>query len=81
MTPEGTMRKIFFGLTFGPLPFALSFFGALLLVLCYSASAQQQTKIPRIAWLTGGNIPPDRKEAFRLGLRELGYIEGEKHND
>jgi putative tryptophan/tyrosine transport system substrate-binding protein len=49
---------------------------AMLLTLCYSASAQQPAKVPRIAWLTGGNIPPDRREAFRLGLRELGYIEG-----
>jgi putative tryptophan/tyrosine transport system substrate-binding protein len=49
---------------------------AMLFALCYSASAQEQTKVPRIAWLTGGNIPPDRREAFRLGLRELGYIEG-----
>jgi putative ABC transport system substrate-binding protein len=48
----------------------------ILFALCYPAPAQEQTKIPRIAWLTGGNIPPDRREAFRLGLRELGYIAG-----
>ena len=44
--------------------------------LSLPAQAQQPAKVPRIAWLTGGNIPPDRREAFRLGLRELGYIEG-----
>jgi putative ABC transport system substrate-binding protein len=46
------------------------------LITVSSAPAQQSAKVPRIAWLTGGNIPPDRREAFRLGLRELGYIEG-----
>ena len=49
---------------------------AALLALCVPVPAQQPVKVPRIAWLTGGNIPPDRREAFRLGLRELGYIEG-----
>jgi putative ABC transport system substrate-binding protein len=53
--------------------FALS---AMLFALSLPAQAQQPAKVPRIAWLTGGNIPPDRREAFRLGLRELGYIEG-----
>ena len=70
------MGKRFFGLTPSPLPFALSFLCAVLLVLSVPAQAQQPTKVPRIAWLTGGNIPTDRKEAFRQGLRELGYIEG-----
>jgi putative tryptophan/tyrosine transport system substrate-binding protein len=49
---------------------------ALLFGLCVPVAAQQPAKVPRIAWLTGGNMPPDRMEAFRLGLRELGYIEG-----
>ncbi len=42
------------------------------------ALAQQPTKIPRIGYL-GGNSPSDSArsiEAFRLGLRELGYVEG-----
>src|SRR5439155_16466177 len=42
------------------------------------ASAQQSTKIPRIGYL-GANYPstyPARIEAFRQGLRELGYVEG-----
>jgi ABC-type uncharacterized transport system substrate-binding protein len=51
---------------------------AMLLALCYSASAQQPTKVPRIGWL--GSVPmpgvPERQEAFRRGLRELGYVEG-----
>src|SRR5262245_16557849 len=43
------------------------------------ARAQQQpAKIPRIGWLTSGVISTmsDRQEAFRQGLRELGYVEG-----
>ncbi len=42
------------------------------------AEAQQPTKIPRIGYL-GTNFPttnPARYEAFRQGLRELGYVEG-----
>jgi putative ABC transport system substrate-binding protein len=40
--------------------------------------AQQPTKVPRIGYL--GGVPPSanaaRIEAFRQGLRELGYVEG-----
>ena len=40
------------------------------------ADAQQPTKIPRIGYL-GTSVPsPARIEAFRQGLRELGYVEG-----
>ena len=42
------------------------------------AEAKQPTKIPRIGFL-GGDLPflnADRTEAFRQGLRELGYVEG-----
>jgi ABC-type uncharacterized transport system substrate-binding protein len=42
------------------------------------AEAQQPTKIPRLGYLA--NVPlsniPARTEAFRQGLRELGYVEG-----
>ena len=51
---------------------------ALLLALCLSAEAQQPTKVPRIGYL--GTNPrstnPARIDAFRQGLRELGYTEG-----
>ena len=42
------------------------------------AQAQQSTKIPRIGYLTGASLSANsaRHEAFRQGLRELGYIEG-----
>src|SRR5215813_4512814 len=42
------------------------------------AQAQQSAKVPRVGYLTGAT--PDgqsaRLEAFRQGLRELGYVEG-----
>ena len=58
------------------------FFGvvlcAMLIVLCSSAHAQQAKKVPRIGWVTGSSLASNahRIEAFRGGLRELGYIEG-----
>ena len=50
----------------------------LLVGLSFPAIAQQPTKIFRIGYLgvNSLNINPDRPEAFRQGLRELGYIEG-----
>jgi putative ABC transport system substrate-binding protein len=48
----------------------------MLLALCASAEAQQPTKIARIGWLTGGSPTAENSEAFRQGLRELGYVEG-----
>jgi putative ABC transport system substrate-binding protein len=51
---------------------------AMLFALCSSADAQQPTKVPRIGFVSGGNAnsPPPLIEAFRQGLRDLGYIEG-----
>jgi ABC-type uncharacterized transport system substrate-binding protein len=53
---------------------------AMLFALCPSAQAQQQTKIPKIGYLEGGPLSAHtaRMEAFRQGLRELGYEEGKK---
>jgi putative ABC transport system substrate-binding protein len=50
----------------------------LLLAPCFSVAAQQATKVPRIGFLTGSSLSSQkaRNEAFRQGLRELGYIEG-----
>jgi putative ABC transport system substrate-binding protein len=45
-----------------------------LLALCLPAAAQQQVKIPRLGYLTGGDSSPN--EAFVQGLRDLGYFEG-----
>ena len=62
------MRKTIIGLTLSTLLLALSF----------SAAAQQPKKIPRIGFLLA--VPPStisaRIEAFRQGLRALGYVEG-----
>jgi putative ABC transport system substrate-binding protein len=50
---------------------------AMLLALCASASAQQPKKVPRIGYLTPSvSSNPARTEAFRQGLRDLGYVEG-----
>jgi putative tryptophan/tyrosine transport system substrate-binding protein len=49
----------------------------LLLVSVLPAEAQQPTKIPKIGYLTGASpsAMTSRIEAFRQGLRELGYVE------
>jgi putative ABC transport system substrate-binding protein len=51
---------------------------AMLLALSFPAQAQQPTKIPRIGHLAASSFStnPARIEAFRQGLRELGYVEG-----
>jgi putative tryptophan/tyrosine transport system substrate-binding protein len=51
--------------------------GAVLLSLSFPAEAQQAKKVPRIGFLTlGSPSPPSAlQEAFRDGLRQLGYIE------
>ena len=72
------MRKEVVGGTFSTLLSALSFFGALLFALCVSAEAQQAGKLYRVGTLSSG-APSGRAEiwqAFRQGLRELGYVEG-----
>jgi putative tryptophan/tyrosine transport system substrate-binding protein len=50
----------------------------LALVSVHLAEAQQPTKIPRIGYLAVAPLSAesDRIEAFRQGLRELGYVEG-----
>ena len=40
------------------------------------ARAQQLGKIPRLGVLVALSAPHPFTEAFRLGLRDLGYIEG-----
>ena len=57
--------------------------GAMLLALCLSVEAQQPKSIPRIGYLSRDLHPADSRapsprnlEAFRQGLRDLGYTEG-----
>jgi putative tryptophan/tyrosine transport system substrate-binding protein len=47
-------------------------------LLGVAGEAQQPTKNPRIGYLSGSSpsTSPARREAFRQGLRELGYVEG-----
>jgi putative tryptophan/tyrosine transport system substrate-binding protein len=52
---------------------------AVLLVLDIPTNAQQAKKVPRIGYLSSSAdpyTPEPRFEAFRQGLRDLGYIEG-----
>jgi putative ABC transport system substrate-binding protein len=46
------------------------------LALPFPAQAQQATKIPRIGILRVGSSGDPYVEAFRQGLRDLGYVEG-----
>src|SRR4026207_927247 len=51
---------------------------AVLFALCGSAEAQQPKKVARVGYLAGPSLSSmsARTEAFRQGLRELGYVEG-----
>jgi putative ABC transport system substrate-binding protein len=50
----------------------------MVLAVTVIAAAQQPTKAPRIGYLSGGSLSVGsvRREAFRRGLRERGYVEG-----
>ena len=52
---------------------------SMLLTPCSSAQAQQRTRVPRIGYLaaTSRSAGSENVEALWLGLRELGYVEGE----
>jgi len=70
------MRKGFFGFVLSPLPFAFSLVSAMLVALCVCVGAQQTGKIPRIGYLLAAGSPETpRRDAFRQGLRDLGYVE------
>ena len=62
-----TVKNEIFPLTVGTLLFALSF----------PLQAQQPKKVPRIGYITAASRStiPARIEAFRQGMRELGYVE------
>ena len=53
--------------------------GAMALALCSSAEAQESGKIPRIGYVRVvgvPSVPGPNVEAFRQGLKDLGYVEG-----
>jgi putative tryptophan/tyrosine transport system substrate-binding protein len=53
---------------------------SLLLALGFSAQAQEPKKVPRIGFVSGASgdasNPGPQVEAFRQGMRDLGYVEG-----
>ena len=54
-------------------------FCSMLFALCVSVEAQQPGKAPRIGYVSGSGDPHNpgpSVEAFRRGLRDLGYMEG-----
>jgi putative ABC transport system substrate-binding protein len=73
------MRRKSIGFTPGPLLFVLIFSGGLLLALHFFAFAQPPPKIFRLGLLAGGTPATyhSRYEAFRQGLRDHGYSEGQ----
>jgi putative tryptophan/tyrosine transport system substrate-binding protein len=58
---------------------SILFFVVVLLAAVSIADAQQPKKVPRIGFLSAFSSFSDREriEAFRQGLRELGYVEGQ----
>ena len=59
-------------------PYSLAL-GAMIFALGALAEAQQQTKVPRIGFLSAFSRSDNNDqlvEAFRQGLREFGYLEG-----
>jgi len=55
---------------------ALSVFVVLLFAVIFHAEAQQPAKVPTIGFMRGGSPTAPEVDAFRQGLRELGYVEG-----
>jgi ABC-type uncharacterized transport system substrate-binding protein len=73
------MRKKIIGFAPSAMLSALSFLCALLLALSFPAEAQQPKSVARIGYLSVLSSSSDstRIDAFRQGLRELGYVEGQ----
>lgn len=63
------------GKVIGATRFAL---GVAILTLCFPVWAQQPQKVPRIGFLgtASPSVAAARLDAFRRGLRELGYVDG-----
>ena len=64
---KSTMRKKILSLALCTMLFAL----------CVPAQAQPARKVPRIVYVVGRSGPMELDEAFRQGLRELGYVQGQ----
>jgi putative ABC transport system substrate-binding protein len=77
-TTSGFCLTYFGGVYEGKTPY-LRAFQALILTTIHPAEAQQPTKVPRIGFAVGQGStknPGPIVEAFRQGLRDLGYTEG-----
>jgi putative ABC transport system substrate-binding protein len=56
----------------------ITLFGGAVAAWPLVASAQQTKKVSRVGFLWDGpDVFPDALEAFRQGLRDLGYVEGQ----
>jgi len=53
----------------------ISLLATVFLAIVYLAEAQQPGRIPTIGFMRGGSPTDAEVEAFRQGLRELGYVE------
>jgi putative tryptophan/tyrosine transport system substrate-binding protein len=69
---DSTVEKILVWLV------ATVFLATVLLTTASLAKAQQTSKVPRIGFLFSLSpaVNTDRIEAFRQGMRDLGYVEG-----
>jgi hypothetical protein len=54
---------------------------AILFALCLPAEAQQAKKIPRIGYLSLAARPLEWDEAFKQGMSDLGWVEGQNIRD
>jgi len=73
-----THGKNVIGFTLSPLLYALCSVGAVLFALSFPAQSQQLRKVPRIGLLMSSSTTETAPfiEAFRQGMRELGYVDG-----
>jgi putative tryptophan/tyrosine transport system substrate-binding protein len=55
----------------------ISILAVVVLAFVYTAEAQQPKKVPRIGYQSASSSGENNEEAFRQGLRELGYVEGQ----
>jgi putative tryptophan/tyrosine transport system substrate-binding protein len=74
------MSQLLLSAALSSMLYALCSVGALLFALCLSAEAQQPQKIYKVGRLNAGSPADPRNkvnfDAFRQGLRDLGWVEG-----
>ena len=75
------MREKGTGFTLSARRFVITLVGALLLALGFSVEAQQEKKVPRVGillpWSSASDVSLSFLQAFREGLHEAGYVEGQ----